>query len=84
MATGGASERVTIRVGLALGAGRVLGRARLAGRLHATETGFLTDTPTRTAAPGRTAAPDAYMEVPTLMVILMFALATRDPASWAA
>ena len=55
----------------------------LAGRLHATETGFLTDTPTRTAAPGRTAVPDAYMEVPTLMVILMFALATRDPASWA-
>ena len=58
-------------------------RAWLAGRLHATKTGFLTDTSTRTAAPGRTAVPDAYMEVPTLMVILMFALATRDPASWA-
>jgi hypothetical protein len=39
---------------------------------------------TRTAAPGRTAAPDAYMEVATLMVILMFAPATRDPASRAA
>ena len=39
---------------------------------------------TRTAALGRTAAPDAYTEVATLMVILMFAPATRDPASRAA